>query len=670
MTRSHSPFTFLLTALAVIPAAAAQQSFGARTHTFTQTPPDAIIVNGNVPTWAASVVGDPTRLIGGSGRTNHTSILTAQGPVGVLATGRNPFVAQENGTGRYWGLSMEGAWIPLALAAPAQVTVAQDLYVLDDGAAVHVFQTWKSAWTSETLLSPASHSVIPGRNFAAVVDGNTSLIGFSKLTATPATRLNLGAGATWPVQHIVGDPAGESLTRRNSAVFEIGNAEVAVYSGYLDAWQRFTFPAPLTNYSFNYDKNVIAIKDLTRNELFMYSAITGTMQQIALQDVATASIDAQDFAVKIVDPLGNNTFCFAAIDGSLILLPGQGLAVTGQLFGNNHFTAQVTDPVTLAVEYYAVSGNKRGSQFVAAGFGAGETLVADGVNDMTAIVVSNAALYGFSAFTNSWSRFAGWRGNYVSRGAQDFIGRVVTDTHVYVFSPREARWIERALATGATVQDTDQLVIVNEGNSQSVYGMESTAFRSQTFTGTRFQAGRSNSYSYSIHDDAVTGGSRIYFFQSYGDRWIELATSDRLADPTAIFGLEDTLVIKDGDQVHVLGGFADITSVYSAPNDNYAYHAFPGADATFLANGEPGAFAVLLVGFARNDLPIPGVLGNLLIDPLGLIGVGAGAYDARGILRFRLGLAGVSPGVVRMQMASFAPSVGVQLGRLLSFEIF
>ena len=87
MTRSHSPFTFLITALAVIPAAAAQQNFGARTHTFTQTPPDAMIVNGNVPTWAASVVGDPTRLIGGSGRTNHTSILTAQGPVGVLATG-------------------------------------------------------------------------------------------------------------------------------------------------------------------------------------------------------------------------------------------------------------------------------------------------------------------------------------------------------------------------------------------------------------------------------------------------------------------------------------------------------------------------------------------------------------------------------------------------------
>lgn len=48
--------------------------------------------------------------------------------------------------------------------------------------------------------------------------------------------------------------------------------------------------------------------------------------------------------MKIVDTVGNNTFCFCAIDGSLVLLPGRGVTVTGQLFGNNHLTVQVTRP--------------------------------------------------------------------------------------------------------------------------------------------------------------------------------------------------------------------------------------------------------------------------------------------------------------------------------------
>lgn len=210
---------------------------------------------------------------------------------------------------------------------------------------------------------------------------------------------------------------------------------------------------------------------------------------------------------------------------------------------------------------------------------------------------------------------------------------------------------------------------MTEGNSQSVYGMESTAFRTQNFTGTRFAAGRSNSYSYSIHDDAVTGGSRVWFFQSYGDRWIEHAVASRLADPAAITALEDTLLIKDGTKIHVFSGFADISSVFSAPNDNCTSPS-PAQVRASSPTAKPNAAALLLVGIARTDLPIPGIAGNLLIDPSFLVGVPAGTYDARGNLRFTLGLAGLLPGIVRMQMASFAPATGVQLGRLLNFEIF
>jgi hypothetical protein len=664
MNRLHLAVPLILGALAPL---SAQADFGARTHLQTATPPEFFLADGNLTTWAASVAGDPTKLIGGSLRSGHTSILSANGAVGILQIGRNPLIANQVGTSNYWGLSMEGEWIPLSLATTPNFTYSQDLFCLDDGATVNVFQWWKNSWVTEPVTSP-NYSIVPGRAFLAVVDGNTRLLGFSKLVDTRATRLDLGAGPNWAVQHIVG--TGESLTRRNCAMFEIGNSEIAVYSAYLDAWQRFTFPAPLTNYFFEYDKNTVAISDPLRNELFMYSAHTHTMQRIGVQDVASTTVEGQDFVVRIFDPLGNNLFAFRGIDASISALPGQAVATSNQLFGNNHYTVQVTDTVRNSVDYYGVSGSRRNVPFVSAGVTLGESVIADDFNDMTAVVVTDRALYGFSAFSNAWTRFANWQGTYSRINAQDFIGWVESDTHAYVFSPREDRWIERAKGANETLRDSDQLVVIGDSSGQSVYGMESTAFRDQAFAGPQFLAGRGNSYSYSIHDDPVTGASRIWFFQSYADRWIEHRTATRISDPNMVRALEDGLLVMESDRIHALSGFADVSTVYTAPNDNYAYHASPGSRQDFLASGVPNAAAVMLFGLDRAELPIAGVRGDLLIDPSALFGVAVGNYDARGILRLPLTVPTIPPRIIRIQMASFAPATGVQLGRLLQFEVF
>ncbi len=663
----NRPTYFVSLFLGAIAPLAAQADFGARTYDLTGTPAESFLTDGNLATWATSVVGDPNTLVGGSFRSSHSSLLRASNALGILQIGRNPLIASEANTNNYWGLTMEGEWAPISLSNTPNFTFSQDLFCLDDGSALHVFQWWKNSWVTENLTS-TSYAVVPGRGFLAASDGTRRLIGFSKLVDTQPTILDLGPAATWPLNHVIG--SGESLTRRNSAMFEIGNSEVAAYSAYTDSWARLKFPAPLTNYFFEYDKNTIAITDPINNEFFLYSAHTNTMQRIAVQDVASTVIEAQDFVVRILDTLGNNLFCFRAIDGTTSALPGQAVATTNQLFGNNHYTVQVTDTARNTIDYFGVSGSVRAAPFVSAGLGLGETVIADDSNDMVALVVTDRALYGFSAFSNTWTSFPSWQGTFGRLNAQDFIGWVESDTHYYVFSPRENRWIERPRGSNETLRDSDQLVIIGDATGQSVYGMESTAFRNKSFTGPQAIFGRSNSYSFSIHDDNTTGGSKVYFFQSYADRWIEHDIATRITDPNLVNTNEDGILIIEGDRLHALTGFADISTVYTAPNDNYAYHAFPGSRQDFLASGVPNAAAVMLLGLDRTQLPIAGVRGDLLIDPSALANVGAGAYDSRGILRIPLTVPAITPRIIRIQMASFGPASGVQLGRLLQFEVF
>ncbi len=655
----------LLAATMAASSLASQTDFGARTHVFLNDAPAAFLADDKVVTWAATVTNQPNQLIGGSIRSNRASLLQANGPLAILTIGRNPWIAQEGATGNYWGLSMEGDWVPLQLAAAGNVTFGQDLCCIDDGTAVHLYQTWKNQWVSETLQSTA-YQVIPGRGFMAVIDGTDSIIGFSKVVDTTAVRLNLPANPARVIQHLAG--TGESFTRRNMAAFEIATNEIAIYSTYLDSFSRHTLPAPAFNYIYEYDKNTIAVSDVLRNELFVYSAHSGTLQQVPVQDVSTAQVDAQDFGVKILDVAGGNLLCLRAIDGGIAVLIGPAANVTNELFGNNHYTVQFTDSNGIQ-DYQAVSTSKSNSQFVRANLPAAEAVQGDDFDDNIAVVGTDVAGYGFSAFTNRWTRLPSYQGNFVRVVAEDFIGYLETDSHVYVFSAREDRWIGRAKTANANVVDRDQFVATFDGSSISVYSMNGDGWRTQAVSGTLFLDGDESSYVYSIHDDASTGGSHIWFFQNQADRWIDYALPNRISDPNQVFELEDGLLIMDGNLIHTFSGFPDLSSPFSAPNDNYAYHAFPGAQSTFLAVGEPNAAAFLFVGPNRANINLPGITGTILVDPVTAIGVGAGNYDARGILRLFLPVPANSPrGVLRLQMGGVSNGT-LSMGRVMVFEI-
>lgn len=641
---------------------AAQCDFGVRTHQL-NTPIQAVYQDGNNCWWAADFVGDPTRLLGGSFRTNCVTILQTANPLSVLPVSRAPIVANENGTDNYFGISVEGEWIALR---QNEATVAnwtgESVAAVQTATRLHFFSPWHTSWVTEVFRSGAT-GVHPGRCLVAAVDGSDSLIAMSALRAPVVERLDV-PGAT--IGYIIG--VGESNVRRNSLAFAIGANELAIYSGYL-GWQRLTTASPVSGLTLDFDKNTILITDPARNELTMYSAITGTTQLLAVSDLNFVVTAAQDMGVSVVDQISNNVYAFRAIDGGLVALGGVALSLSLNRLFNNHHTVAAVDPMTSAPVYSGLSTSTRGAQFASVALQAGETVIVEGGNDCTYLVGTDRALYGFSAFSNRWTVRAGYQGTMrTTNRAEDFIGGIETDTHIYVFSAREDRWIERD-KMGGTVADSDELIVLTAGTTKGAYSMESTAFRDTTLAGNLFVAGVDNSYAFSIHDDDNTGGSRVWFFPSYGDRWLQLPIARRLSVTTHVVQLEDGLLIVDGDRLHVCTGFADMSSRWTAPHDNYAYHATAGISFPVVANGTPGAAAALALGVTRTQISLPFASCDLLIDPTVLVTLPLGTFDARGILHYALPLAGVRPAVFRLQMVAFG-SNGLEFGRLLNQQIF
>lgn len=651
------------TTLCLSASALAQCDFGVRTHQFA-LPLQVIHQDVNNCWWAADFVGDPTQMLAGSFRTNRTTLLQTQNPLAILPVARAPIVVRETNTENYFAVGVEGEWIALRQTeATIGNWTGESVAAVQTPTRLHFVSPWHPAWVTETFRS-ATPGVYPGRCLVAAIDGNDSLFAFSALRSPAVERLNVPGGTG--LSYIVG--TGESPTRRNSLAFGIGPSEIAIYSGYL-GWQRLTLQSPIASLGFDFDKNTILITDTARNELTAYSAVTGTTQVIAVQDISFVTTQAQDFGVKVVDQISNNVYGFRTIDAGLVALPGVAQTLTINTLFNNHLIVAAVDTTTNTLRYSGLSTSTRGGQFSDVVLQAGETVVVEGGNDCTYVVVTDRALYGFSALTNRWTTRVGYQGTALTTNRfEDFIGGAETDSHIYVFSAREDRWIERA-KLGGTVADSDELMVLTSGTTKAAYSMESTAFRDATVAGTVFRAAVDNSYAYSIHDDDNTGGSHVWFFPSYGDRWLQLPIARRVSVAANVVRLEDGLLILDGDRLHVLSGFADISTRWTAPHDNYAYHATPGVPLPLIATGTPGAAAALLLGLNRVELQLPFARCDLLIDPSFVLALPVGGYDARGIAQFTLPLTGARPGVFRLQMVAVS-GAGIDFGRLLNQQVF
>ncbi len=639
---------------------AAQCDFGARTFTF-PSQVAAVLTKSDNPNFLV-LTSDTTRLWGGSLRPLRVTELSRPNPIAPVGVGRIPVLVNEQGTGNYWGLNVKADFVPLVLPAAAnQVSFGQELVMLEGNGAVHVFGHWLDSFTSTPVTGPVT--IHPGRALMVANDGGSRLLGYSWFSGNAASIYTIPASGY--AAHIPG--TGEGDTRRNAQAFETDTREITVYSPYTNAWHPVTTTSEARSVTLAYDKNVILMQDAPANEFVFFSDITGTSTRITVTDATNVATATQDFGAYVIDRVNGNSWLFRAIDGGLVFWPGVGNNLgNGDAFTNNLWAIPVLDGTTQTTDYWACSTSVRGAQFVAAG-AAGETVVRDGGNDNTFVLVTDRSLYGFSAFTNRWTKLPTYQGSHVTSGGEDFIGFVETSSHVYVYSPRENRWQAHTKGPGyAGFDDSDFVVAIDEGTRKVAYGTDSVAFVSQPVSGTKLTEFNSNTYHCAVHDDAVTGGSTIHMFQGFADRWITLPTTNRLTTNTPIQQLEDSVIVEDGNRIHVLTSFTDLTSQWGAPNDNYAWHATPGVNGRFFAAGAPNGTAAMLIGVNRLDTPL-GLCNPLMIDPTVLVAAPIGSYDALGRLRFDIPMP-TGTGVLRLQMVGLAGG-SLQLGRALTFEI-
>ena len=558
-----------------------------------------MIFDENIPTWVAASTDNKTLHIG-SFRTGKTVKLTSKIGLTVINAGRVPFVVQEVGTGNYWGINLYGDAVPLALKQVPTVTqFSQDLFGLIDGNDAYVFGNWSTSWRKVTLSS-SPRAFLAGRACLILRDGR-DLYGFSTLFPGQPAKLSVpGSSLLSPVPG-----KGETPDRRNLQAYEIDTNKVALYSPYTNSWWQLDLGVAITATEFDYDKNSLLIKAPTLNRVWSYSALTGIAIPKQFKDLANVTTEVQDFGITFLEK-GGDIHYFRAADTRYSTLVGRAddMTNTGN-HANNCWIFELTDPKTKAIEWYGVSSSDAGAQIVAAGIGSTETVAKNDANDCCGLVVTDQALYGYSAFTNKWTVLKGYKGTVAGSDAEDFIARVNTDTHAYFFNPRDDKWYELQLGSGAKVTDTDQLVVVTEAGRIAAGSMQSLGWRIQNITGTLFQRGQEKSYSYSIHDRAA-GGSTVYWYQSFADRWMTIELKNRVSDPKSVLELEDGILIVDGNTVHAFTGFGDLSSNWAAPNDNAAYHAVPGAFARFTASGPANVPAVFLLGLDRKDLSIPG----------------------------------------------------------------
>lgn len=657
--------------LAVSGGAHAQCDRFVREHTLS-SPIANFLVDDKAPAWVADFATNPNQLAGGSTRTNTFSLLNAAAPVSLISVAR-VMIASEQGTNRFFGLNYAGEWIPLQLQnAPAQTIYGQDVFGFYGDGAFHFFNVWERAWISEPI-SGTFPLIQEGRSSMCVVDGTDSIVGFS-IMGSQAVRLNLPPDPTRAIVPVLGS-SGEPLTRRNLQAFESAPNQIAFFSTYLSRWDILTTQSQVPGLAATYNKNTMILADFANNLVHLYSAHRGDFVTLQFADLQQVTISSQDNGIQLEDAVTDTRHMFKAIDGGVAVLPNALTSSTGVLFLNDCAAAGKLVGSGPDEEWYALSTKIRTSTWTPAGLQSGEVVLARKGNDSTIVLVTDRALYGFSGMSGRWTR-SPYQGTYVNSAAQDFIGWVLSDTTAYVFSTREDRWVSRAMNAQTTLNDTDSLVILTETDpstglpiSRAVYSAESRAWRVQALSGSLFAQGRDNSHVYSIHDDAATGGSTVYFFAGLADRWLVAPVPTRIDANTQLAVMEEGLVIATPNGVLSFQAFGDLSSDHSAPIDNYAYHAQGNAPVRFLATGQPNAVAVLLASLGETNLPL-GFCGDLRVDPLSpaFLAVPAGAYDAAGVLRLSFRIPPTPNALVKMQMLGVSAS-SVQLGQLLDFQV-
>ena len=626
------------------------------------------------PTWMLQLENRPQEIFAGSLRAQkpyaHLSRIRTLAP---LRIGHNPFVVHEDATGNYWGLNWYGDFVPLVLGGPAHPTdvyFSTDLMCIVRNHTVHVFGCWSEAWESVTTRS--TPTIITGRGCLIVQDGDT-LLGFSGLMLGKAPPAKLTAAG--PVRHVVG--SGEGNLQRNQQAFTIDatGTRVAIYSAMTHAWHPHAFTSPLP--VFDYDTNVVLLRDATRKQLHFFSAFTGRVVTRAFPNYARLVFDAdttRDHGIAIHDPVAKEAVFYRSFDNGVQVLPN---ATTLRRGGHeNGCWILETDGLTVgSIEYHGFSSTNRGSPPAAAGLGPTERTLDLDSGDMVGIAATNQALYGYSAYTGRWTRQT-YLGNFDPNrqrlGAQSFFGHVETDSHVYAFHPRIDSWsvIQKMQDyAGIAGPSSDRMVILDGTSTVWASGSDGDRFIGSPLQGRRFFTGDANLRTCFLFVHTVSTYSVVHWW-SRG--WWYRIPIPILRDRNNVYQLDDGVIIMNVNRrrIETFSGYGDLGSDYTSQDATHAYAATPGRSARFVGQGQPGQIGFLLVGPERGEWTFQNRHRcRVFVGQNGLQVLPIAPFDNQGLLRFDLL---IPPGIpamdVRLQMAS-ARDGALTFGHRLEFRI-
>ncbi|MEZ5967120.1 MAG: hypothetical protein R3F56_25015 [Planctomycetota bacterium] len=485
-------------------------------------------------------------------------------------TGYDDHAIVEDGATFYGFAVRYGTFEPLHTTSPApylaSLAASSYLSVVVDGNDFHAFSPFTGAWTTLRTTAPGP---ISAAKMAAVFSDGATVYGYSPVfgqfvplqASMPITAASAGGYSCYATDgsaHYCFSGVRNRWTTMPSAA----NAQVTVGAG------RHGYV--ILGEGVNVDLFSGITGESMRVVCSQAPSITRAEQTVVLQDgndthvwstitntvgtLTTAqppSVTVMHYFAAIVD--GVDLHVFSAPKG----------AFAPVLRGN--WTPSYSDSVALAIDPTGVNMaySALSNRWVAGPTGFfGPLLTQNGVilEDMA------GALHGFSARTSAWASAtaAGAIDTHVSHGSS-FCARAGND--LYAYNVRYGRWAHTRTTTPARLTTKRETVLAD-------YGAEAQAYCTWT------------------------------------DRWARVQLSSPAAN---VLVSDDSALVQDSGGLHGFGGSCQVSTLGLYPE--WWRFMSRGTRCPLYVAGEPGAGAVVVLGFDTTSVTIPGISGRLGVDP-------------------------------------------------------
>ncbi|MBK9388364.1 MAG: hypothetical protein IPN34_26385 [Planctomycetes bacterium] len=656
-------------ALSVAATVSAQATWPAALHALPGQS-SSVAVNGGSLLYAVQFLNQPGAILGGSLTTNKTSLLQSSNPLALAAT--ETIVVDETlpgGGGRYHGLGVDGAWVPIDLSSSGltvNTTPEEMAYIVESGA-VHVFNIWRRSWLSIATSHPSP--TVVSSNYDIVVIDNDRLVAVSPFYGNSVVFQVPGGGVGTYV-------LGSGSSGRAALAFEIGTNDYAIFSAFTNEWRTLNFATPVSSLSVEYDENHLAIFDFAANRGTFFSALNSSASSHVFANLSLVvqgdplnaiepSYDFEDAVAVLLDRTAGQLVVYRPVDNTILT---RAASASAEIVSDNDFGG-ILDGSSVAL----MSGVARGAHWAVQDLGTTAPLGTD-ANDAVFLAANATTVFGYSALTHAWTQRA-YSGIFGGVNAQDFLGIVETSSEILAFASRTGSWAARPVGGMTSVDDDDGLLVVLEpmpgGTQAYAFGAESSAFVASFLPGTIGTSGIEDSLYYAVLADAQ-GQQTLHFYSRMVDGW---ASRPLVGTIQQVSAFDEGLLLELLDQSRVslvsFMALPDLASQLMNPVDSRPYHAVINMPARFVSSGPAFAADFLIVGVARFTpaLAIPGIGGELVVDlTQPHVILPAGNLDAQGTTVFQLQLPAF-PGTVFLQHLSLDGNLQLALSRGLRFQI-